>query len=231
MPRVLTEAEYGRLREVAAADPRSRAIVELFLQTGIRLSEAAALTTNDVANALGLRQVLDDVCPLDLGHTRYAARPLEVANEEQLIRQIAAASCLREVAETEVAASVFKQTLEQVERGRVLVPMSCIGGHLSLSIGHPQGLCKVRSFGRRVVQLCPQDGTMNALFQRDRRTTELGRPPPGQGWISGWRQAAVTGFLAQRGADLVAAKLPGTAGGSAGPSTATTSASTMSSIA
>jgi site-specific recombinase XerD len=48
-PRVLTEAEYGRLRAAAAADPRSRAIVELFLQTGIRLSEAAALTTNDVA--------------------------------------------------------------------------------------------------------------------------------------------------------------------------------------
>jgi site-specific recombinase XerD len=47
--RVLTEAEYGRLRAAAAADPRSRAIVELFLQTGIRLSEAAGLTTNDVA--------------------------------------------------------------------------------------------------------------------------------------------------------------------------------------
>jgi integrase/recombinase XerC len=47
-PRVLTEAEYGRLRAAAAADPRSRAIVELFLQTGIRLSEAATLTRNDV---------------------------------------------------------------------------------------------------------------------------------------------------------------------------------------
>jgi site-specific recombinase XerD len=48
-PRVLTEAEYGRLRAAAAADPRSRAIVEIFLQTGIRLSEAAALTRDDVA--------------------------------------------------------------------------------------------------------------------------------------------------------------------------------------
>jgi integrase/recombinase XerC len=47
-PRVLTEAEYGRLRAAAADDPRSRAIVELFLQTGIRLSEAATLTRNDV---------------------------------------------------------------------------------------------------------------------------------------------------------------------------------------
>jgi site-specific recombinase XerD len=49
VPRVLTETEYGRLRAAAAADPRSRAIVEIFLQTGIRLSEAAALTRDDVA--------------------------------------------------------------------------------------------------------------------------------------------------------------------------------------
>jgi site-specific recombinase XerD len=48
VPLVLTEAEYGRLRAAAAADPRSRAIVELFLQTGIRLSQAATLTGNDV---------------------------------------------------------------------------------------------------------------------------------------------------------------------------------------
>ena len=47
-PRVLTEAEYERLRAAAAGDPRGRAIVELFLQTGIRLSEAATRTKDDV---------------------------------------------------------------------------------------------------------------------------------------------------------------------------------------
>jgi integrase/recombinase XerC len=64
VPRVLTEGEYGRLRAAAAADPRSRAIVELFLQTGIRLSEAATLTRNDVGlpegqdlPAIGMLQV------------------------------------------------------------------------------------------------------------------------------------------------------------------------------
>jgi site-specific recombinase XerD len=46
-PRVLTEGEYGRLR-AAAADPRGRAVIELFLQTGIRLSEASKLTRDDV---------------------------------------------------------------------------------------------------------------------------------------------------------------------------------------
>lgn len=48
-PRVLTEAEYGPLRTAAAGDPRGWAIVELFLQTGIRLSEAAKLSIDDIA--------------------------------------------------------------------------------------------------------------------------------------------------------------------------------------
>ncbi len=48
-PRVLTEAEYGRLRAAAASDSRGQAIIELFLQTGIRLSEAATLSVENVA--------------------------------------------------------------------------------------------------------------------------------------------------------------------------------------
>lgn len=47
-PRVLTEDEYRRLRAVASANPRAAALVELFLQTGIRLSEASKLTTQDI---------------------------------------------------------------------------------------------------------------------------------------------------------------------------------------
>jgi len=48
-PRVLSQAEYARLKTAAAPDPRGRAIVELFLQTGIRLSEAAKLRVEDIA--------------------------------------------------------------------------------------------------------------------------------------------------------------------------------------
>jgi len=47
-PRVLTAAEYGRLRAAAGGNPRCQAVVELFLQTGIRLSEAARLTNEDI---------------------------------------------------------------------------------------------------------------------------------------------------------------------------------------
>lgn len=47
-PRVLSQIEYGRLKAAAERDPRARAIVEIFLQTGIRLSEAAQLRVADV---------------------------------------------------------------------------------------------------------------------------------------------------------------------------------------
>lgn len=47
-PRVLTEAEYKRLQDACRFHPRDQAIIELFLQTGMRLSELAGLTTADV---------------------------------------------------------------------------------------------------------------------------------------------------------------------------------------
>ena len=47
-PRVLSQIEYAR-QQAAADDPRARALVELFLQTGIRLSEAARLRVEDAS--------------------------------------------------------------------------------------------------------------------------------------------------------------------------------------
>lgn len=44
-PRVLSEGEYKRLQLSCAHDIRDAAVIELILQTGIGLSEAAALTT------------------------------------------------------------------------------------------------------------------------------------------------------------------------------------------
>jgi integrase len=42
-PRYLTEQEYRRLLEAVRREPRDAAIVELVLQTGLRLSEVARL--------------------------------------------------------------------------------------------------------------------------------------------------------------------------------------------
>jgi len=47
-PRVLSENEYKRLRESAAYHPRDLAIIEVFLQTGMRLTEITRLTLDDI---------------------------------------------------------------------------------------------------------------------------------------------------------------------------------------
>jgi site-specific recombinase XerD len=47
-PQILTQAECNRLREACAGSQRDKAIVELLLQTGIKLSELTRLTIDDV---------------------------------------------------------------------------------------------------------------------------------------------------------------------------------------
>jgi site-specific recombinase XerD len=48
LPRVLSPLEYRALRDAAREDTRIYAIVELFLQTGLRISEVANLRLDDV---------------------------------------------------------------------------------------------------------------------------------------------------------------------------------------
>jgi len=47
-PRVLSEMEYRALRDVSRVDIRLYSIVEILLQTGIRIGELAALTLDDI---------------------------------------------------------------------------------------------------------------------------------------------------------------------------------------
>ena len=47
-PRVLTETEYKRLIESVRHEPRDGAIIEVFLQTGLRLSELSRLRLEDI---------------------------------------------------------------------------------------------------------------------------------------------------------------------------------------
>jgi site-specific recombinase XerD len=47
-PRILSELEYRALRDAARGDLRIFAIIELFLQTGIRIGELAKLTLDDL---------------------------------------------------------------------------------------------------------------------------------------------------------------------------------------
>lgn len=49
-PRILSKIEYRALRDACRSDVRMYAIVEMFLQTGIRIGELAALATGDAKN-------------------------------------------------------------------------------------------------------------------------------------------------------------------------------------
>jgi len=64
-PRVLSEAEYKRLREAAQYHPRDLAIIEVLLQTGMRLSEVSRLTLTDIELPAG-RITKDD----SVGHVK-----------------------------------------------------------------------------------------------------------------------------------------------------------------
>ncbi|MCA9371823.1 tyrosine-type recombinase/integrase [Candidatus Woesebacteria bacterium] len=56
-PRILTKMEYRALRDVAKEDPRTYALVELLLQTGIKIGELATLQLEDVkGDALHVRK-------------------------------------------------------------------------------------------------------------------------------------------------------------------------------
>lgn len=49
-PRILTRMEYRALRDAARTDPRIAAVIELLLQTGMRIGELAALSLNSVSD-------------------------------------------------------------------------------------------------------------------------------------------------------------------------------------
>lgn len=79
-PRILTPTEYRALRDAARSDPRMFAIIELLLQTGIRIGELAALRLSDV-NKDGLR-----VGPYEKHEERIV--PLNKSAQEALKRYL-----------------------------------------------------------------------------------------------------------------------------------------------
>src|SRR6266568_836142 len=60
-PRVLTEIEYKNLQLCVANEPRDAAIIELLLQSGIRLSELTHLTVEDVQLPNKISQDVENV--------------------------------------------------------------------------------------------------------------------------------------------------------------------------
>lgn len=79
-PRILSKIEYRALRDACRSDIRMYAIVELFLQTGIRIGELAALTIIDAKN-------LDLHIAAQEGHAERNV-PLNKAAKEALDRYL-----------------------------------------------------------------------------------------------------------------------------------------------
>lgn len=80
-PRILSKIEYRALRDACRGDVRMYAIVELFLQTGVRIGELANLTTDDLSGN-SLRVAAQE------GHAERVV-PLNKAAKEALDRYLA----------------------------------------------------------------------------------------------------------------------------------------------
>lgn len=61
-PRILSETEYRALRDAVSGDPRTYAIVELLLQTGIRIGELSRLRLDDVKFGTGTKDGELNIC-------------------------------------------------------------------------------------------------------------------------------------------------------------------------
>jgi site-specific recombinase XerD len=64
-PRILSETEYRAMRDAVSSDPRTYAIVELLLQTGLRIGELARLRLEDVKFGTGNKDGELNVCPFN----------------------------------------------------------------------------------------------------------------------------------------------------------------------
>ncbi|MFH1546974.1 MAG: tyrosine-type recombinase/integrase [bacterium] len=88
-PRVLSEMEYRALRDVARADTRLYSIVEILLQTGIRIGELTRLTTEDIKTTSDGKVKYINICEFGSHSSRKVplnASALNAINEYLKIR-------------------------------------------------------------------------------------------------------------------------------------------------
>lgn len=92
-PRILTELEYRALRDAARSDPRIYAIIELFLQTGIRIGELAKLNIDDLTlegtapsmHIMPAEGTVERVIPLNKPAVEAVRRYLEVRPKDKQV--------------------------------------------------------------------------------------------------------------------------------------------------
>lgn len=147
-PRILSKLEYRALRDFAKEDKRTYAMVELLLQTGIRIGELAAIRLSDITDdGLKLpdrtvplnkpvRQAIEDYVEdrhdTDDDHllVTKTGRPLLVRNIRSIITR-----CFREVGIDNAKVQDLRNTFiaYQLQNGASISYISKIVGHKRLS--------------------------------------------------------------------------------------------------
>lgn len=147
-PRVLSVLEYRALRDAARGDLRTAAIIEILLQTGMRISELANLNLDDIKKNevkvagrtvplnTAARHAIDDYLkvryPTQSPHlfVTKTGRPLLVRNIRAVIERCFAQSGIEEATVNDLRNTFIVQ---QLARGVDLLTISHIVGHKRLS--------------------------------------------------------------------------------------------------
>lgn len=147
-PRILSKLEYRALRDFAKEDRRTYAMVELLLQTGIRIGELAEIKASDVAddalkvdgrsiplNKAVMKAISDYQKSRQDGGSEYllvtkTGRPLLVRNIRSIITR-----CFREVGIENAKVQDLRNTFiaYQLQNGASISYISKIVGHKRLS--------------------------------------------------------------------------------------------------
>lgn len=147
-PRILTKLEYRALRDFAKEDPRTLAMVELLLQTGIRIGELANIKLSDVKDSAlavekreiplnkAVKKAIDDYV-----NTRHqtadehlfvtkTGRPLLIRNIRTIITR-----CFREIGVEDAKVQDLRNSFiaYQLMNGASISYISRIVGHKRLS--------------------------------------------------------------------------------------------------
>lgn len=147
-PRILSKLEYRALRDVAKEDPRTYAVVEILLQTGLRIGELAQIKVADVSSEslkLGKRDI-----PLNQAVAKAIADYIKVRHDSAdphlfvtksgkplLVRNIRSiiSRCFREVGIDDAKVQDMRNTFiaYQLMNGASISYISKIVGHKRLS--------------------------------------------------------------------------------------------------
>ncbi len=147
-PRILSKLEYRALRDFAKSDKRTYAMVELLLQTGIRIGELAEIKVSDITDEN--LKVEDRMIPLNKAVKRAISNYLKVRHvtdsdfifvtktgRQLLVRNIRSiiTRCFREVGIEDAKVQDLRNTFiaYQLMNGASISYISKIVGHKRLS--------------------------------------------------------------------------------------------------